>query len=123
MKKIITIVLFVSVSATLFAQYNQQHYNESRDRQYATSEVNYNNSQAREFYKSNRFNTRRERDFEIDRINREFRMKVYSIKRDPYLRHHQKRVAIRVAEDQRSRQIQFLDERFKSQFPRNYGRR
>lgn len=123
MKKIFTLAFLIGVYATSYAQYNHPQYNENIGEQYATSGGQYYNGNGAKFYESNHFVTHREKDFEIARINREFRMKVYSIKRDRYLRHHQKKVAIRIAEDQRGSQIQFLNEKFRTRFHHGYGRR
>lgn len=122
MKKIITLAFFVGAYSISFAQYHQQ-YNGGRNRNYAMPYGQYYHGQDRKFYEGNHFITRRERDFEITRINREFKMKVYSIRRNRYMRHHQKKLAIRSMEYERARQIQMVNARFNSQFYNSYGRR
>lgn len=113
MKKIIVLTLFVGISVVSYSQYNEG----GRDR-YAVSNGQFDNGQY-----ANNFFPRRERDLEIERINHEFRMKVYSIRSDRYLRHHQKKLAIRDAEMKRDRQIQMVNARFDGRFRDRYDRR
>ncbi|HET7119154.1 MAG TPA: hypothetical protein VFI29_21855 [Hanamia sp.] len=116
MKKIITLAFCMGIYATSFAQYNHGNYNENRnDRNATTFGRGYDNQ--RNFF------SERDRNFEIARINREFKMKVYSIRHSRYMRHHQKKLAIRSAEYERARQIQMVNARFYNQFHYGYGRR
>lgn len=105
MKLIFTILISMGAFATSFAQYNPRHkadgyvYNENR-----------------------RFGgnfSPREKEFQIDRINREFDFKIHAIQNSWNLRHHQKKVAIRNLERERARKIHNVKERFYNR-KRNY---
>ena len=124
MKKIITLLFSVGAFATSFAQYNQQQNNDDRnyrtegkrDDQYANSSNdnrNYdrNDKNWRPFHKGNYYSAK-ERDFQIEKINREFYFKVEAIQCDRYLRRREKKAAIRHAKIERFRQIKMVNERF-----------
>ncbi len=115
MKKIFTLTFFIGAFVTSFAQYN--HPGDSRyGGQYAySSGANFSNH--------NNFMSPRERDFQIDKINREYQFNVRSIEQNPLMRRHQKKVAIRNAENDRNFKIEMLNRKYFSQFPNNYGRR
>ncbi len=116
MKKIIAIGFLTSVFATSYAQVYYSHNSEDRNGQYATT-------LGKEYYTDGNYFSARERDFEIARINREFKMKVYSIKRDRYMPHRQKKLAIRSAEYEKDRQIQLVNSRFYPQRHHESSRR
>ena len=124
MKKIITLLFSVGAFATSFAQYNHQQNNDDRnyrtenkrDDQYANSSNgnrNYDRDDKdwRHFNKGNNYSAK-ERDFQIEKINRDFDFQVQAIQCDRYLRRREKKAAIRNAEIERSRQIQMVNERF-----------
>lgn len=124
MKKIITLLFFAGAFATSFAQYNQQQNNDdrnyrtenNRDDQYANSSNgnrNYDrdNKDWRHFNQGNIYSVR-ERDFKIEKINRDFNFQIQAIECDRYLRRREKKAAIRNAEMERSRQIQLVNESF-----------
>lgn len=116
MKKIITLTFFIGAFATSFAQYNHPGTDARRDGQYAySSQKNFNNR--------DNFMSPRERDFQIDKINREYQFNVRSIEQNPLMRRHQKKVAIRNAENDRNFKIQMLNKKYFGQFPNSYGRR
>lgn len=116
MKKIITLAFCIGVFTTSFAQYNHGDYNDNlNDRNATTFERGYGTHR-------NSF-SERERNFEIARINREFKMKVYSIRHNHFMRHHQKKLAIRSAEYERASQIQMVNSRFYNQSHYGYERR
>ena len=130
MKKFITLLLAVGAFATSFAQYNHHQNNDGwndrpgskRDDQYANSSHgnrNYDGDDRGHYNRGNRY-SQKEREFQIEKINRDFDFKVRAIKSDPYLRRREKRAAIRNAEIERSRQIQFVNERFISNNNRHY---
>ena len=130
MKKFITLLFAVGAFATSFAQHNHHQNNDDwsyrpenkRDDQYANSSHgnrNYDGDDRGHYNSENRY-SQKEREFRIEQINRDFDFKVRAIKSDPYLRRREKRAAIRNAEIERSRQIQFVNERFISDNNRHY---
>ncbi|MGH2649262.1 MAG: hypothetical protein ACRDE8_16900 [Ginsengibacter sp.] len=116
MKKIITLLFSLGLFATSFAQYNHQQNNEwnKRNDQYATSNGKYNNR-----WDDHNFSAG-DRDFQVEKINRDFAYKIRMIQNDRYMRHREKRAAIREAKNERSRQIQWVNERFSRRFHRGY---
>ncbi|HUZ60891.1 MAG TPA: hypothetical protein VMU83_19115 [Hanamia sp.] len=116
MKKILALTFFIGFFTTSFAQSNYEHFNDTRDDQYAATF-------RQGYYHHELYLSPRERDFEIARIDREFRMKVYSIRRSRFMRHHQKKLAIRSAEYERARQIEMVNARFENQVHYGYERR
>src|SRR6185312_642679 len=116
MKKIITLTFFIGAFATSFAQYKHPDNDTRYDGQYAYSpQANFNSR--------DNFMSPRERGFQIDKINREYQFNVRSIEQNPFMRRHQKKIAIRNAESDRNFKIQMLNKKYFSQFPNNYGRR
>lgn len=116
MKKIITLAFFIGAFVTSFAQY-KHHSNDTRyDGQYSYP------PQAN-FYNHDNFISPRERDFQINKINREYQYNVRSIEQNPFMKRHQKKVAIRNAEKDRKFRIHMLNKKYFSQFHNNYGRR
>lgn len=124
MKKIITLLFSVAAFATSFAQYNHQQNNDDRNYrtentgsgQYANSSNgnrNYDRDDRdwRHFNQGNIY-SEKGRDFQIEKINRDFDFQIQAILSDCYLRHREKKAAIRNAEIERSRQIQIVNERF-----------
>jgi hypothetical protein len=104
MKKMITLMLSVALFASAFAQ-RSDRINDGRgygrDGQYSTTSQVYNNN-------GNYNDGRNNRDFQIDKINREFSYKINAVANNPYLRNGQKRRAIRDLEKQRTAQIQMV---------------
>ncbi len=115
MKKILTLLFSLGIVATSFAQYNHRDddWNKRND-QYATSNGQYNTH-----WDDHNFSAR-EKDFQIDKINRDFDYKIDRIRNDRYMRRREKKFAIRDAENERAKQIQWVNVRFKSQFQRGY---
>ena len=124
MKKIITLLFSVGAFATSFAQYNHQQNNDDRNYrtenkrgdQYANSSNgngNYGRDDKRRghFNKGNNYSAKG-REFQIEKINRDFNFQIHAIQNDRYLRRREKKAAIRNAEIERSRQIQMVNERF-----------
>lgn len=112
MKKIIILLFSVGAITTSFAQYNDPYGNANwnpANAQYA-SNVQYGYG--------NHFSAR-DRDFQIAKINQDFNFKVQSIENDYYMRHYQKRAAIRNAEYERARQIHIVNARFHRDY--HYG--
>jgi len=117
MKKIITLLFSVGAFATSFAQYNHRQNNDEREGQYSTSS-NGNRNYDRDdkewghFNKGNNYSVRA-KEFQIEKINRDFNYRVMAIQNDRYMRRREKKAAIRNAQNERSRQIQMVNERFR----------
>ena len=110
MKKFITLLFSLGAFATSFAQYNHR---DNRYNQYAnSSHDNWNYSKERRHFDHGNIFSAKERDFQIEKINRDFVFRVKAIQHDRYLRRREKKAAIRNAETERSRQIQLVNDRF-----------
>jgi hypothetical protein len=97
MKQIFTFLISLGTFATSFAQYSPDH----RDDRYA-----YNDHFNGKFSPG-------DKDFQIQKINREFDFKIQAIQNNWSLRRHQKKVAVRELERERLRQIQIVNARFR----------
>jgi hypothetical protein len=106
MKQIFALLICVGAFTTSFAQYKPGH----DDGRYAYDQRNHID---RGHFES--------RDFQIQKINREFDFKIHAIESNWSLRRHQKKVAIRELERERARQIQIISARFR-EHTRDYGR-
>lgn len=125
MKKMITLLLSFGLFATAFAQNNRQQNNSryNRDDQYATtSNGKFDSRNDRKFYDDRSVSFARERDATIARINRDYNFKVMSIQSNRYMKNRQKKLAIRDVEFERARQLQMVNENYKSQLQNGYGR-
>lgn len=98
MKQLFTLLISLGAFATSFAQYSPGH----RDDNYVYSQ---NDHFGGNF-------SPRDKEFQIQKINREFDFKINAIQSNWSLRRHQKKVAIRELERDRSRQIQIVNARF-----------
>ena len=101
MKKIITLLFSTAIFATSFAQ---------PIRRQADRNDNYVYHQKDHF--DNRNFSPRARQFQIEEINREFDFKIRAIQNDYTLRRHQKKVAIRNVERERSMRIRMINAKF-----------
>ncbi len=106
MKQIFALLICVGAFTTSFAQYRTGH----DDDRYAYDQKNHFD---RAHFES--------RDFQIQKINREFDFKIHAIENNWSLRRHQKKVAIRDLERQRDRQIAIINARFHER-RRDYNR-
>ena len=108
MKQIFTLLICVCAFTTSFAQYKSGHL----DDHYAYNQRNHFD---RDYFES--------RNFQVEKINREFDFKIRAIQNDWTLRRHQKKVAIRNAERERSIQIQMVNAREWKRSHTNYDNR
>ena len=76
MKKIITLLFSFGVFATSFAQYN--HGQNNRDDQYTNSSSD--NYKKRGHFNNGNYYSARERDFQIEKINRDFDFQIRNSK-------------------------------------------
>ena len=98
MKQIFTLLISLGAFATSFAQYNTGHNGD-----------HYAYNQRSHF--GDNFSTG-DKNFQVEKINREFDFKIHAIQNNWNLGRHQKKVAIRNLERQRARQIQIVNARF-----------
>ena len=115
MKKIIAFTFFIGFFSSSFAQPNYGRYSDNRNDQYGST-------YRQGYYNHGNYFSKRDKDFQMSRIDREFRLKVYSIRRNHFMRHHQKKMAISSAEYERERQMQIVNARFESQYHNDYRR-
>ena len=106
MKQIFTLLISLGAFATSFAQYNPDH----RDNHYTYIQIGHAGG---DFYHG-------DKEFQIEKINRDFDYKIRQFKMIGRLRRHQKKVAIRELEMERARQIQIVNARF-HEWRRGYG--
>ncbi len=104
MKKIITLLFSLGIVAVSFAQYDGSYG-------YRTDNDAYNRG---DHYYKETFDPARSRDFQIQKIDEEFQNRINAIINDPYMRHFEKRDAIRNARIERDRQIEFVNDRFRN---------
>jgi hypothetical protein len=102
MKTIVTLLFSFGIFATSFAQGDHGQFEQNG--QYVYGQKNY--------YNKGHF-PYGERQFQIEKINREFDYKIRAIENDYALRRHQKKVATRIAERERERQIRRVNARFR----------
>lgn len=111
MKKIITLLFCIGAFATSFAQSNHRQDGRYINSSYGSRNYDQHERNWRHFNRENIFSAR-ERDFQIDKINHEFDLRVHAIECDPYLRRHERKKAIWNLNNERTRQIQSINEQF-----------
>ena len=121
MKKILTLAISLGALTAVFAQNGYSKGNRgNNDPGYPNNQQVYNNKDY-----SGRTNsyslTARDRDFQIERINREFDTKIMYVKRDRHLRNGEKKRQIRMLENERAQQIMQLNQRFSNQKSYNFN--
>jgi hypothetical protein len=108
MKKVFALVLALGAMSAVFAQRGYDHGNESRDVILGQQNRSvYNNNRNNDGYYSSR-----ERDEQIDRINRTYNWKIESVRNDRHLRNAEKRREIRFLENERDTKIREVVERY-----------
>ncbi len=122
MKKMITLLLAAGFFATSFAQGHREQDSRYSNGQYAINSNNdYYNGNDRKNYDKKNASLMRERDYQIEKINREFTYKIMSVQNNRYMKNRQKKMAIRDLENQRARQIQMVVSRYNSSYKNGYG--
>jgi hypothetical protein len=108
MKKLFALVFAIGAVTSAFAQRSYDRRDESRD--VILGQQNrpvYNNNRGNDGY----FSTR-ERDDQIERINRNYSWRIQSVRNDRYLRHAEKKREIRFLENERDTKIREVVERY-----------
>lgn len=108
MKKLFVLVLATGAMTSVFAQRGYDRKDESRDVILG--------QQNRSVYNDNRgydgYFSSRERDDQIERINRNYNWRIQSVRNDRYLRHAEKKREIRFLENERDTKIREVVERY-----------
>ena len=108
MKKLFALVLAIGAMTSVFAQRNNDRRDESRDVILGQQNRSvYNNNRGNDGY----FSTR-ERDDQIERINRNYNWRIQSVRNDRYLKHSEKKREIRFLENERDAKIREVVERY-----------
>ena len=124
MKKILTLAFLMGTVTTIFAQngYSKGGRNESRD--IAPGKSNNQQVFSNKDYRNDTYSlTTRERDAQIEKINREFDSRTMSVKRNRHFRNSEKKRQIRILENERTQQIMQLNQRFSNQKSYHYNDR
>lgn len=136
MKKLFTLLFTFGSLTSVFAQYN----NENRPRRdddnttyesrngkggYSNPATDRNNDKRDNAYNDRRYNesyamNSRERDFQIQKINRQFSYKISSVRGNRYLRAREKDFQIRNLERQRQDEIRNIENRYRGSRNRYY---
>jgi hypothetical protein len=128
MKRILIVLFMLGAFTSVFAQSGR---GSSRDvvlgqpnhsGVYSNDNRNDNNRYGNNRYGSNGNMSERERDYQIQRINREYDARIWEVKRDRYLRNGERNRQIRFLEKQRREEIQQINERFSDSRSRGNGR-
>lgn len=108
MKKLFVLVLATGAMTSVFAQRGYDRKDESRDVILGQQNRSvYNNNRGNDGYFSSR-----ERDDQIERINRNYNWRIQSVRNDRYLRHAEKKREIRFLENERDTKIREVVERY-----------
>ena len=114
MKKIFTVLFFLGIITTGFAQSNRYPDNRNSRDVVLGQDRNVYNDNGR--YDQNRYD---QRERMIQQINREFEFKMMQLQRNRYLRSGEKRRQIRMLEMQRDQQIREVNARFSNTWNNN----
>jgi hypothetical protein len=122
MKTIFTLLFTMAMLSTTFAQHGQRDRNKDNDVYVSNDNLGYDNHNKN--YGGYIF-TPRERDMQINQINREYEFRIQSVKNKPFMGWYQKKRIINNLEAQRDEDIARVIRKFRS--PKNmfndYGRR
>jgi hypothetical protein len=118
MKKVFALVVALGAMTAVFAQRGYDHRDESRDVILGQG----NRSVYDDHHNNNGYYNLRERDEQIQRINREYNWRMESVKHDRYLRKAERRRQIRILENERDARIREVMDRYNYN-NRNYRNR
>ena len=126
MKKILTLLFAVGAFTVAQAQGSRSYPDDRYGRDVILGDQNSRNDRDDRDYRTNRTyenNSRysysfsvRERDKQIDRINRDYEKRIRQVERDRYLRSYEKSAQLRRLEEQRRREVSQVWERFRSSY-------
>ena len=118
MKRILTVLFMLGAVASVSAQSGRQSSRDvvlgQENRGGVYNDGRYNNDRY-----DRRHITARERDLMIQRINREYESRIWSVKRDRYLRNSERNRQIRRLERERAEEIRLVNLRYHQS--RNHG--
>ncbi|MDB5206635.1 MAG: hypothetical protein JWR72_1710 [Flavisolibacter sp.] len=127
MKKILTLSIALVAVTGAFAQYPNSYPNRTENRDVilgggTNDRTVYDNGNSR-YDNNSRYNNNnssaKERDFEIQRINREFDYKIRDVQSARRMRSSEKSYQVRLLEQQRRQQVQAVRDRFQGSRNRN----
>ena len=110
MKKIITLMVAVLLVATSFAQYNSGNQRNHHDNDVAYNDGKYKDRNYDE--RNDRSHYNRERDMQIERINREYDRKIESVRHRWFMSHSKKQELIYSLENKRRYEIRMVYNKF-----------
>ena len=116
MKEIFTLLFSAGAFTASFAQSNS-HQIDKKNTQYTT------NSEYKkiESHRDNIYTfSAKERDTQIAKINKDYNLKVASIKSSKHINKHDKKVLIQKAQSEKAQQIQEANSKFNSKFNTAY---
>lgn len=117
MKRILTLLFAVGVITVVQAQNSRSYPDDRYGRDVILGDRNDRNDRT---YESNsRYNnsfSSKERDKQIDRINREYDKRIRQVEKDRYIRSYEKSAQIRRLEDQRRQEVAQVWQRFRGSY-------
>lgn len=122
MKKFITLLLSMGIFTVSFAQGNYHKNWGDQDDQYARASNGRYDNDGHHYDHNRNYSYQNQSAFEIQKINQDYNYQVMSIENNPYMRNHQRRVALRNAERERDHRIQQVNARY-ARMDRSWERR
>jgi hypothetical protein len=113
MKKVFALVIALGAMTAVFAQRGYDRRDNSRDVVLGQENKNVYNNNNRRY--NDGYISVRERDEQIQRIQRQYNWKIESVQRDRYLRKAEKKRQIRFLENERDARIREVIERYNYQ--------
>jgi hypothetical protein len=107
MKKVFALVFALGAMTAVFAQRGYDRRDESRD-----VILGQPNRNVYDEHRNDGYYSIRERDAQIQRINREYNLRIESVKHDRYLRKAERKRQIRILENERDARIREVIERY-----------
>ena len=124
MKKILTLLLAAAMFSSAFAQYDpKDDWDKNNDGDVYAKDGKHRHDDDRN--KGGYYFTTRERDMQIEQINREYDYRIQSVKNKFFMSWYQKKRQIEFLKDQRDREINMVYARFNDRRNKynNYGHR
>ena len=113
MKRIFTLMIALGAIAGGYTQSNSRQYPDGR---YESRDVILGNRNNRSYENNGRYAysfSTRERDWQLDHINRDYDKRIRQVEKDRWMRSYEKSTQIRRLEDQRRTEIRQVWERFR----------
>jgi hypothetical protein len=114
MKKILTLLIAFGAIASVQAQSSRYPSDRNESRDIILGDQNSRTYEGNSRYGNGYSFSARERDEQIDRINREFNQRIRRVERDRWMRTYEKRREVQRLEEQRKSEIRQVWERFRN---------